>query len=89
MHAAVAANDETVVRVAVRAALAELYRSWERRVEDEQGILHRLNIIPDFMMNLSWDFRSWLPFVSRLLPHDNVVIRKRLKKLLGGGGYYS
>lgn len=33
--------------------------------------------MPDFDITMEWQFSSWIPFVSRILPNDTVRLRKR------------
>lgn len=46
----------------------------ERRRPD---LVQALKQIDDFYMELKWDFHSWLPLVSRILPSDICKIYKR------------
>jgi hypothetical protein len=71
--AAMTANPD-LVRTAVVSMLKELDLAWERRIPKH---LEKLRAMPDFTMTMSWDFTSWVPLVSTLLPRDTVVIRKR------------
>lgn len=36
-----------------------------------------LNLMGDFYMELKWDFQSWIPLVSRILPSDICKIHKK------------
>jgi len=40
-------------------------------------LIKALNDIPNFYMEIKWDFQSWLPFVSRSLPSDVSKIYKK------------
>ncbi|XP_022648414.1 ankyrin repeat domain-containing protein 13C-B-like isoform X2 [Varroa jacobsoni] len=40
-------------------------------------LLNMLSAIGDFYMELKWDFQSWIPLVSRILPSDTCRIQKR------------
>lgn len=40
-------------------------------------MIRALNTIGDFVMDLKWDFQSWLPLVSRILPSDLCKIYKK------------
>jgi hypothetical protein len=35
-----------------------------------------LRSIPDFDISMRWDFSSWLPLISRVMPSDDIRIRK-------------
>ncbi|CAN8004490.1 unnamed protein product [Ixodes hexagonus] len=40
-------------------------------------LVHILNLMGDFYMELKWDFQSWIPLVSRILPSDICKIHKK------------
>ncbi|XP_064476536.1 ankyrin repeat domain-containing protein 13C-like [Ornithodoros turicata] len=40
-------------------------------------LVHVLNLMGDFYMELKWDFQSWIPLVSRILPSDICKIHKK------------
>ncbi|RDD43687.1 Ankyrin repeat domain-containing protein 13C [Trichoplax sp. H2] len=40
-------------------------------------VIAALKSLGDFYMELKWEFTSWIPFLSRLLPSDICKIRKR------------
>lgn len=40
-------------------------------------LVNVLNLMSDFYMELKWDFQSWIPLVSRILPSDTCKIHKR------------
>lgn len=48
----------------------------ETMAERRPNLLAGLNKMQDFYMELKWDFHSWLPLVSRLLPSDLCRIQK-------------
>ena len=54
--------------------LADTDRAFQRRVP---GLLAGLAALPDFEIQMRWEFSSWLPLVSRILPNDDIVIYKR------------
>eukprot|EP01097_Dermamoeba_algensis_P007699 TRINITY_DN4915_c0_g1_i1.p1 TRINITY_DN4915_c0_g1~~TRINITY_DN4915_c0_g1_i1.p1 ORF type:complete len:499 (-),score=81.17 TRINITY_DN4915_c0_g1_i1:168-1664(-) len=57
--------------VAVHQRLHELYQ------ERVTGLMEALEKLPDFYLELHWEFSSWLPFVSTLCPCDTYKIWKK------------
>ncbi|XP_017781382.1 PREDICTED: ankyrin repeat domain-containing protein 13C [Nicrophorus vespilloides] len=51
-------------------------QSREQMEERRPNLVHALNKINDFYMELKWDFQSWVPLVSRILPSDICKIYK-------------
>ncbi|XP_019878764.1 ankyrin repeat domain-containing protein 13C isoform X2 [Aethina tumida] len=52
-------------------------QSREQMEERRPNLVEALNRIPDFYMELKWDFQSWVPLVSRILPSDICKIYKK------------
>jgi hypothetical protein len=71
--AALTANPD-LIREAVLAYLAETDAAFSRRLPGLQAALAGM---PDFSMRMGWEFNSWVPLVSRLLPSDTYTISKR------------
>jgi hypothetical protein len=71
--AALTANPD-LTREAVIAMLAETDAAFERRIPN---LLSKLEELPDFELTMTWQFSSWVPLVSQLLPSDTYTIRKR------------
>lgn len=71
--AALTSNPD-LVRTAVLSFLSETDAAFERRLPTLQRALAEL---PDFVMRLSWEFTSWVPGLSRLLPNDAWYVSKR------------
>ena len=40
-------------------------------------LIKALSLIPDFVMDLKWEFCSWVPLVKRFLPSDNCRLTKK------------
>jgi hypothetical protein len=51
-------------------------QSREQMEERRPNLVEALNRINDFYMELKWDFQSWVPLVSRILPSDICKIYK-------------
>lgn len=51
-------------------------QSREQMEERRPNLVQALNRIKDFYMELKWDFVSWVPLVSRILPSDLCKIYK-------------
>ncbi|KAA0176837.1 hypothetical protein FNF27_01659 [Cafeteria roenbergensis] len=71
--AALTANSD-LTRIAVVSMLKDMDLAWERRLPKH---LDRLRAMPDFVMTMNWDFSSWVPLVSTILPRDTVTVYKR------------
>ena len=73
-HVATLTQNPHIVRSAVMAFLRETDVAFQRRAA---GIATGFASMPDFEMDMTWEFSSWIPFVSGLLPKDTMTIRKR------------
>lgn len=51
-------------------------QSREQMEERRPNLVEALNRINDFYLELKWDFQSWVPLVSRILPSDICKIYK-------------
>ncbi|XP_066995160.1 ankyrin repeat domain-containing protein 13C isoform X1 [Anabrus simplex] len=49
----------------------------EQMEERRPNLVNALNQMGDFYMELKWDFQSWVPLVSRILPSDVCRIHKK------------
>jgi hypothetical protein len=74
IHVAALTGNPDLVREAVLAYLAETDAAFERRLPSLQDALASM---PDFELRMHWEFASWIPLVSRLLPSDTFTIYKR------------
>ncbi|XP_065349215.1 ankyrin repeat domain-containing protein 13C-B isoform X1 [Cloeon dipterum] len=58
--------------------LRKLKQQSREQVEERRpNLVAALHSIDDFYMELKWDFQSWVPLVSRILPSDICKIHKR------------
>jgi len=65
-----------------RQTIASLLRRLKQQAKSEMGnrrpdMIEGLRNLGDFTLELKWDFSSWVPLVSRVLPSDVCKISKR------------
>ena len=65
-----------------RATIASLLRKLKQQTKAEMGgrrpdMIESLRNLGDFCLELKWDFSSWVPLVSRILPSDICRISKK------------
>eukprot|EP00092_Neocalanus_flemingeri_P014073 GFUD01015182.1.p1 GENE.GFUD01015182.1~~GFUD01015182.1.p1 ORF type:complete len:466 (+),score=160.59 GFUD01015182.1:71-1468(+) len=65
-----------------RQTIASLLRRLKQQAKSEMGnrrpdMIEGLRNLGDFTLELKWDFSSWVPLVSRILPSDICKISKR------------
>jgi len=53
------------------------YQSKEQLKQRKPEMIESLKKLGDFVVDLKWDFTSWLPLVSRILPSDICKISKK------------
>lgn len=73
-HEAISLGDAELVRLVLQ------YRDYQRAVRTSQAMERLLGLLkesPDFYAEMSWQFTSWLPFVSKMCPSDTYKIYKR------------
>lgn len=65
-------------KLCVVSSLVRKFRQQSREQMEERRphLIEALNRINDFYMELKWDFQSWVPLVSRILPSDICKIYK-------------
>lgn len=64
-----------------RPTISSLVRKFRQQAREQMeerrpNLVEALNRINDFYMELKWDFQSWVPLVSRILPSDICKIYK-------------
>uniref|UniRef100_A0A8C7GX88 Ankyrin repeat domain-containing protein 13C-like n=1 Tax=Oncorhynchus kisutch TaxID=8019 RepID=A0A8C7GX88_ONCKI len=65
-------------RQMITALLRKLKQQSRESVEDKRPkLLRALKELGDFYLELHWDFQSWVPLLSRILPSDNCKIYKQ------------
>eukprot|EP00116_Pleurobrachia_bachei_P010619 sb/3470881/ len=58
--------------------LKKLKKQSRVKIEEKQPELtNALADIPDFYVEIKWDFHSWIPLISRFLPSDTCKLYKR------------
>ncbi|GAM23920.1 hypothetical protein SAMD00019534_070950 [Acytostelium subglobosum LB1] len=67
-------RDAALVSLLLNEAKIKIQREYHKRVPN---LLKALKEMPDFEMDLKWEFKSWVPIVSRFCPYDNYKIFKR------------
>ncbi|XP_071116878.1 ankyrin repeat domain-containing protein 13C-like [Haliotis cracherodii] len=66
-------NRQTIVSL-----LRKLKQQSRELLEERRpSLIQALKEIDDFYLELKWDFQSWVPLVSRILPSDICKIRKK------------
>lgn len=71
---AISYGDRQTIASLVRKLKSQRREHIERR---RPCLVEALNQMGDFYMELKWDFTSWVPLVSRILPSDICKIHKR------------
>ena len=71
---AVSYGDRATILCLLRKLKSQSRESLEARRPD---LIQALTDMGDFYMELKWDFQSWVPFLSRILPSDVCKIHKK------------
>ncbi|KAG8248501.1 Ankyrin repeat domain-containing protein 13C [Homalodisca vitripennis] len=71
---AISYGDRQTISSLVRKLKQQAREQMEERRPNLVAALHQMG---DFYMELKWDFQSWVPLVSRILPSDICRIHKR------------
>lgn len=75
---AISFGDRQTITSVLRALKAQTRKQMQER---RGNLIEALNQIGNFYMELKWDFHSWVPIVSRLLPSDVCKIHKSGAKI--------
>lgn len=73
LQEAIAVRSKVLVREILIAFRRKINNEYQTRIPT---LLKLLKEIPDFYMELKWEFHSWVPLLSRLCPSDNYKIYK-------------
>lgn len=73
LQEAIAVRSKVLVKEVLVAFRKKLNNEYQRRIP---VLLDLLKKMPDFYMELKWEFHSWVPLLSRLCPSDNYKIYK-------------
>eukprot|EP00005_Dracoamoeba_jomungandri_P007668 CAMPEP_0174272820 /NCGR_PEP_ID=MMETSP0439-20130205/52529_1 /TAXON_ID=0 /ORGANISM="Stereomyxa ramosa, Strain Chinc5" /LENGTH=442 /DNA_ID=CAMNT_0015363613 /DNA_START=151 /DNA_END=1479 /DNA_ORIENTATION=+ len=74
LQEAVACGDPNIVRDVMLAVRFKVMDEFESRLPT---LISTLEKLPNFYMEMHWEFKSWVPLVSRFCPHDTYKIWKQ------------
>jgi len=74
MAEAISYGDRQIIMTMLKAMKQQSHEMLEKR---RPTLIKGLENIDDFYLELKWDFHSWVPLVSRILPSDVCRIHKR------------
>ncbi len=74
-----------------RAVICNLLQKLKAQARDtmrarKPRMVRELRALGDYVIELRWDFHSWLPLVSSLLPSDTCTISKKGRNSTSSGG---
>ncbi|XP_050420947.1 ankyrin repeat domain-containing protein 13C [Adelges cooleyi] len=65
-------------RITITSLLKKMKHQAREQIEDRRpNLVSALKQVGDFYMEIKWDFQSWVPLVSRVLPSDLCQIHKK------------
>eukprot|EP00004_Rigifila_ramosa_P012703 TRINITY_DN2771_c0_g1_i1.p1 TRINITY_DN2771_c0_g1~~TRINITY_DN2771_c0_g1_i1.p1 ORF type:complete len:436 (+),score=107.52 TRINITY_DN2771_c0_g1_i1:1635-2942(+) len=74
VNEAITVQDRIILTELFVAMQQQLWAKWQEKLF---GLFQHLSAMPDFELQMKWEFSSWVPFLSRLCPSDTHTIYKR------------
>ncbi|CAK5068817.1 unnamed protein product [Meloidogyne enterolobii] len=78
LHEAISYGDRKMIGLLLSSHKKQSHRSLTSKLPEIQNHLESLN---DFYMEIRWEFQTWIPLLSRVMPSDTFKVYKRGSKL--------
>lgn len=78
LHEAISYGDRKMIGLLLSSLKKQSHRSLSSKLPEIQNHLESLN---DFYMEIRWEFQTWIPLLSRVMPSDTFKVYKRGSKL--------